>query len=474
MRFGAVGTAEVPAVPRRAWYVLMLTSFGQFFVIFDSTVLNVGFASIEKDFSNVARTTLAWALTSYSIGTASLLLLAGRVADLFGRRRIFLIGISIFALGSLGAGLAPNVGVLIATRTVQSVGGALMVPTSIALALPEFPPERRSLAVGVWGSIAALAGGLGPPLGAGVIELGGWRWIFFINIPVVVLVVVSGRNVLRESKGSSTGTGLDMLSVPLGTTGLALLTLGVLQGAKWGWTSPGITASFVGAIVFGWIVVRRSLTHAEPLLDIAIFRQRRFTAASIATFTLNLPVAGFWFSAPLFFQTVWDWSVLKSGFAIMPTPVIIFVTASFAGRYSDRGLVKPIIGTGIGCCAIGIVGLAAFLDAESNYWMHYLPFAAIYGIGLGLSWSTLTAAALIGIDQEKFGAANGTNLTFRQVGGAMGVALSIAVAGEAGVPGSAAAFHRVWLVLAVWVALTFVFFVAAYPRISLPTKEAHN
>jgi hypothetical protein len=216
------------------------------------------------------------------------------------------------------------------------------------------------------------------------------------------------------------------------------------------------------------------MTHAEPLLDMAIFRHRRFTTASVATFTLNLPVAGFWFSAPLFFQTVWEWSVLKSGFAIMPTPVIIFVTATFAGRYSDRGLIKPIIGAGIGCCAIGISGLAIFLDSEANYWMHYLPFAAIYGIGLGLSWSTLTAAALIGVDHEKFGVANGTNLTFRQVGGAMGVALSIAVAGEAGALGSASAFHRVWLVLAVWMVLTFIFFNVAYPRISPTVEEAHK
>ena len=444
----------------------MLTSFGQFFVIFDSTVLNVGFASIERDFSGVACTTFAWALTSYSIGTASLLLLAGRIADLFGRKRVFLIGISVFALGSLGAGLSPNVGILIATRAIQSIGGALMVPTSIALALPEFPAERRSLAVGVWGSIAALAGGLGPPLGAGVIELGGWRWIFFINIPVVLTVVILGRKVLRESKGSSTGVRLDMVSVPLGTIGLALLTLGVLQGEKWGWTSPEILGCFAGAIVFAWIVVRRSSTHAEPLLDVSIFRHRRFTTASIATFTLNLPVAGFWFSAPLFCQTVWHWSVLKSGFAIMPTPVIIFVTATFAGRYSDRGWIKPIIGSGIVCCAVGIAGLAIFLDGDANYWAHYLPFAAIYGVGLGLSWSTLTAAALIGIDHEKFGVANGTNLTFRQVGGAMGVALSIAVAGEAGVTGSAAAFHRVWLVLSMWMIATVIFFASAYPRIS--------
>jgi MFS family permease len=250
MNNAAVGAAPSSLIPRRAWYALMLTSFGQFFVIFDSTVLNVAFPTIERDFPNVARTTLAWALTSYSIGTASLLLLAGRVADLFGRKKVFLFGISLFAIGSMGAGLASGVGILIFARCVQSVGGALMIPTSIALALPEFPAEKRSLAIGVWGSIAALAGGLGPPLGAAVIEFAGWRWIFFINVPAVAIVVLLGRKVLRESKGQSTGTRLDMVSVPLGTIGLASLTLGVLQGHKWGWSSPEIIACFMGAVVF--------------------------------------------------------------------------------------------------------------------------------------------------------------------------------------------------------------------------------
>jgi EmrB/QacA subfamily drug resistance transporter len=306
MNNAAVGAVPSSVIPRRAWYALLLTSFGQFFVIFDSTVLNVAFPTIERDFPNVARTTLAWALTSYSIGTASLLLLAGRVADLFGRKRVFLFGISLFAIGSMGAGLASSVEMLIFARCIQSIGGALMIPTSIALALPEFPAEKRSLAIGVWGSIAALAGGLGPPLGAAVIEFAGWRWIFFINVPAVAIVVLLGRKVLRESKGQSTGTRLDMVSVPLGTIGLASLTLGVLQGHKWGWSSPEIIACFVSAVVFLTYVVLRSRQHAEPLIDLSLFQHRRFTSASIATFAFNLPVAGFWFSAPLFMQTVWN------------------------------------------------------------------------------------------------------------------------------------------------------------------------
>jgi EmrB/QacA subfamily drug resistance transporter len=459
-----VSEAEDTHIPRRAWYALLLTSFGQFFVIFDSTVLNVAFPSIEASFPSASRTTLAWALTSYAIGTASLLLLAGRLADLFGRKRVFLTGIMAFAVGSLAAGLAPNVGLLIAARSVQSIGGALMIPTSIALALPEFPPARRSLAVGVWGSIAALAGGLGPPAGAGVIELGGWRWIFFINIPVVIIVVTLGRKVLRESKGQSTGTRIDLVSIPLGTISLAAITLGVLEGKTWGWTSPAILACFVGGLALLAVVAVRSRVHPEPLLDLSLFGGRRFTSASVCTMLFNMPVSGFWFSAPLFMQTVWEWSVLKSGVAIMPTPVIIFFAATFAGRVSDRGWMKRIISGGMFVVALSIFGMFAFLDAEPNYWVGYFPFAVLYGLSLGVSWSTLTGASLVGVDAQKFGVANGTNLTFRSIGGAMGVAMVIAVSGAAGKAGSFTAFRHVYFALALSFAITFVIWMFTYPR----------
>lgn len=464
VQLGDAPATDDTRIPRRAWYALLLTSFGQFFVIFDSTVLNVAFPSIEASFSSTSRTTLAWALTSYAIGTASLLLLAGRLADLFGRRRIFLTGIMAFALGSLAAGLAPNVGLLIAARSVQSIGGAFMIPTSIALALPEFPASRRSLAVGVWGSIAALAGGLGPPAGAAVIELGGWRWIFLINIPVVIIVVTLGRRVLRESKGQSTGVRIDIVSIPLGTLGLAAITLAVLEGKTWGWTSPAVLGCFAASIVFLGIVVLRSRAHPEPLIDLSLFRGRRFSSASVGTMLFNMPVAGFWFSAPLFMQTVWRWSVLKSGLAIMPTPVIIFFAATFAGRVSDRGWMKRIIGGGMFVVALSIFGMFAFLDETPNYWVGYFPFAVLYGISLGVSWSTLTGASLVGIDAEKFGVANGTNLTFRSIGGAMGVAMVIAVSGAAGKAGSFTAFRHVYFALALSFAITFVVWMLTYPR----------
>mgnify|MGYP006277372453 CR=1 FL=1 len=459
---GDTGETSV-TIPRRAWYALLLTSFGQFFVIFDSTALNVAFASIERSFPKVPQSTLAWTLTSYSIGTASLLLLAGKVADLFGRKRIFLTGISTFAIGSLAAGVAVNVPMLIASRAVQGAGGALMIPTSIALALPEFPPERRSLAVGVWGSIAALAGGLGPPFGALMIDALKWRGIFFINIPVVIAVVALGRSVLRESKGESTGFRVDVVSIPLGTIALAALTLGVLEGQKWGWTSGSILGCFAVAVVLLTVVVLRSRRHPEPLLDVTLFRRRRFTTASITTLLFNLPVSGFWFSAPLFMQTAWHWSVLKSGVAIMPTPIVLFFAATYAGRVSDRGRMKSIIGIGMALTAIAVFGFAFTLHRNANYWVGWFPWALLYGASLGLSWSTLTGAALVGIEPHRFGVANGTNLTFRTIGGSMGVAIVIAVLGTAP-DDRALGFHRVYVTLAILFSAAVFIWLLAYPR----------
>jgi len=458
------GRRKPEAVPREAWYALFITSFAQFFVSFDATALNVGFPSIERSFSDVPRTTLAWTLTSYSIGTASLLLLAGRLADLFGRKRIFLVGVSTFAVGSLAAGFAPHVGLLIASRSIQAVGGALMLPTSLALALPGFPPSRRSLAVAIWGSFAALAGGLGPPAGAGLIALGGWRTIFFINIPVVIVVVLLGRRFLKESDDAPAGARLDLISVPLGSLALAALTLGVLQGGKWGWTSPSILGCFAGSAVLFAVVILRSRVHAQPLIDLSLFRQRRFTSAAVTTFIFNAPTSGFWFATPLFMQTIWGWSVLESGLALVPTPVVVFAAANLSGRLSDRGMIKRMVTIGILLVIVSSFGMYFALGATPNYWTGYFWWSILYGLALGLSWSTITAGALVGVDSQKYGAANGSVVTFRTIGSAMGVAMVIAVSSTGGERGSVESFHRVYLVLALAFVIAFVLWLVAYPK----------
>ena len=458
----SASAAHVP-VPRAAWLALYLTSAGQAMAILQSSVLNVAFPSIELSFPDTPRSTLAWIITGFAIGSAALLLLAGRLADIYGRRRIFFIGVIVFTLASLGCGLAPTPGWLIGFRLVQSIGGACLIPTSLSLVLPLFPVTRRSVVVGIWAAVASIAGAAGPPIGAGIIEVSSWRWIFIVNVPIGLVIVVVGRRTLVENKGERSDSKIDLVGVPLGTLAVALVTLGLLQGSEWGWTDWRVLACFLLSPALIAVVVHRSRVHPEPLLDLSLFESRRFSVASSSLLVFNMGVSAFWFAAPVYMQTVWGWSPLEAGLAVTPSPITIFLISRFAGTVADRGHLRAGIVGGMVACAASLFAMAVLLDQEPNYWVAYFPFAISYGAGLAFSWSMLTSASLVGIDQRRYGVANGTSLTARTVGGAFGIAVVIAIAG--GLDDAAnSAFQPVWFVLATVFAVAAVGFVLFYPR----------
>lgn len=435
---------------------------GQAMAILQSSVLNVAFPSIEASFTGTPRSTLAWAITGYSIASAALLLLAGRLADIYGRRRIFMLGIGAFSIASLGCGLAPTPEWLIGARLVQAVGGSFMVPTSLSLMLPMFPASRRALAVGIWGAAGAVAGAAGPPIGAGIIELANWRWVFFINVPIGLAIVVLGRTVLPEAKGGRSDTRIDLIGIPMGTAGVALLTLGLLQGSSWGWLDWRVLGCFFLTPLLIAGLIRRSATHPEPLLDLSLFAHRRFNVASGAILTFNLGVSAAWFSAPVYFQTVWGWSVLEAGLAVVPSPIVVLLLSRWAGGIADRGHLRIGIIGGMTASASALLCMGLLLTEDPNYWTAYFPFALLYGAGLAFAWSMLTGAALIGIDERLYGAANGTSLTARTVGSALGVAIVIAIAGGVGDIGHDD-WRPVWMVIAATFALSALIFAFLYP-----------
>lgn len=446
---------------------LYLTSTGQAMAILQSSVLNIAFPSIEASFLDTPRSTLAWAITGYSIASAALLLLAGRLADIYGRRRIFMIGIAAFALASLGCGLAPSPGWLIGARLVQAVGGSFMVPTSLSLMLPLFPASRRSLAVGIWGATGAIAGAAGPPVGAAIIELANWRWVFFINVPLGLAILVLGRSVLPEVKGERSDVRIDLIGIPMGAAGVALLTLGLLQGSSWGWLDWRVAACFVAAPLLVAALIHRSATHPEPLLDLSLFAHRRFNVASAATLAFNLGVSAAWFSAPVYFQTVWGWSALEAGLAVIPSPITVLLLSRWAGGIADRGHLRAGIIGGMAAAAAALLCIGLLLAEEPNYWTAYFPFALVYGAGLAFAWSMLTGAALVGIDERLYGAANGASLTARTLGSALGVALVIAVAGGVGDVGHDA-WKPVWLAIAGTFTVSALGFALLYPKARAP------
>lgn len=449
-------------IPRRAWVVLALVSFGQMMTTFAGSALNVGFGVIEEDLG-VERTTLVWAISGYAIAAAAFLLIAGRIADRIGGKRIFLSGMSLFTLGSLAAAVAPNAELLIAGRVVQGLGSAAMIPSSLSIALQEFPRERRSLAVGAWGGVAAIAGASGPPVGAALIELWSWRLVFIVVIPIGVAIVVVGSRILRDPPRTASSGRLDIISGPLASIAVGLVIVALLQSPIWGWDDPRVVGSLLMAPLLIGLLLWRSATHPTPLIDLSLFANRRFVLASATTTGYNAATAGYWLAAPLFLQSVWGWGVLASGLAIAPGPIVHLMLAGPTGRLADRGVHRELMIAGTFISALGTGGLALFVTEDSTYWLTVLPFTIAMGLGGAFAWPVFTSAALVDIEPEQLGEANGINLTMRQLGAATGVAVVIAVVGNGSNAGPDA-FRLAWLIGTIGLLACTATLVWAFPR----------
>ncbi len=425
-------------------------------------MLNVAFPSMERSFDTTARATLAWALTGYIISSGAALLLAGRLADRLGRKQVFLTGVAVFTVASALSGLAPTAGFLIGSRVVQGLGSALMIPSSLALALPEFPVGRRSQAIAVWGGLGAVAGAAGPPVGGAIIALSSWRWVFFVNVPIGVAVFAIGAVVLRESERSARTGRLDVVGAVTGTGAFAVLTFAILQGNSWGWSSVRILACLVGAVGLLMVVVARSQRHRDPLLDLSLFGNRRFTIATTSLAVFNSSVAAYWFAAPLFLQTVFGWSAWKAGLGIAATPAVNAMIAFTTGRWADRGHQRAMMAGGSLLAASAIAGIGALLDGDASYWVALFPFTAVLGISNAVAWPTFTSAALVEIDDHRYGTANATNITSRTMGSAIGVAVLIAALGS-DAAATAADFRRGWWIM-VGLLVVAALCASLYPR----------
>lgn len=265
-------TGAAAAVPRRAWAVLAISAAGVFVVFLDATVVNIAFPALSADFPETTRAGLSWVLNAYAVVFGALLVTTGRLADDRGRKRVFLSGMVVFGIGSALCALAPSVGPLVGFRAVQAVGAALLVPASLALLLPEFPASRRAGAVGLWGAAGGVAAAVGPTLGALLVEGPGWRWVFWINVPLCVVAILVGRRLLRESRGSTTPGPIDLIGVQLVTAVFGLLSLGMVQGGEWGWGSVRVVGAFVLAAALVTLLVVRALRHPHPVLPVRLNR----------------------------------------------------------------------------------------------------------------------------------------------------------------------------------------------------------
>lgn len=279
---GSVGDDDGKPGPHRN-AVFAVTALGAFMASLDLSIVNVAFPAMARTFPQAPRSALAWVITAYAIVFASLLVAAGRTADRLGRRRVFFAGLCVFTAGSALCGLAPSLALLVAGRVAQGVGAALLLPSSLGLLLEVFPHRSRSQAVALWAGVGALAVATGPSLGAVVISAGGWRFAFYINLPVGLLAWALGRRVLPHDTITTRPAPPDYLGAALVSVSLAGLVLAISEGSNWGWTDPRVVGGALASMVLGSLFLRRCARHPEPLLDLSLFRHRSFTVANAAT-----------------------------------------------------------------------------------------------------------------------------------------------------------------------------------------------
>ncbi|MGI9624967.1 MAG: MFS transporter, partial [Acidimicrobiales bacterium] len=360
------------------------------------------------------------------------------------------------------AAVSPSAEVLIVARVVQGLGSAAMIPSSLSLALLAFPATRRSLAVGAWAGVTAIAGASGPPIGAALIQFGSWRLVFLVAIPIGVFTLVVGSRLFSDGALGARPGRLDLVSGPLAAISVGLVVAVLLQSATWGWDDPRVIAALVAAPMLMGLVVYRSARHPTPLLDLDLFRSRRFVVASSMTTLYNAAGSGYWLAAPLFLQLVWGWSVLASGLAIAPTPLTHALLAAPMGRRADSGAHRPLMITGALITMVGMAGLALSTDSTPDYWTEIFPFAILIGVGGAMAWPVFTSGALIDVVPEQYGEANGVNLTMRQLGAALGVAVVIAVIGNESDPGPEP-FQAAWALAAAGLLVVAAVVTVFYP-----------
>jgi len=425
--------------------VFFVTALGAFMASLDLSIVNVAFPALERSFSHDSRASLAWVITGYSIVFGSLLVIAGRTADRLGSRRVFFAGLAVFCLGSGLCGLAPSVALLVVGRLVQGCGAAALLPSSLGLLLGAFPSERRSQVVALWGGIGALAVATGPSFGAALITAWGWRAAFYVNLPIGLVAWLVGRRVLAESVNKESASAPDFAGVGLVSASLALFVLAISEGPTWGWSSGWIIGSFLGAIILGTLFIYRSAHHPEPVLDLTLFKARSFTVANAATLLYAMGFFAMLLGNILFLTSVWHYSILRAGLAVTPGPLVVAVVSGPAGRLSGIYGFRRVLLTGFVVFASGLAWYAIRVGVHPDFLAVWLPGSLTIGLGIGLTFPVLSAAAVSSLHQEHFAVGSAVNQTSRQVGGALGVALLVVILGSPKSTTQALTnFHHLW------------------------------
>ena len=411
----------------RRWWTLAAMCFALFMVMLDNTVVNVALPSIQRDLhTSVAG--LEWTVNAYMLAFGVLLVTGGRLGDIFGRRRVFLVGVVIFAASSLFIGFSQSSAWLIGGRTAQGIGAALMMPATLSIITNTFPPHERGQAIGTWAGVSALALAIGPVLGGVLVEHVSWQSIFFINLPVAAGAIAVTLFAAKESRDETVVPKVDIAGIAVITLGLTALTLALVEANSWGWGSPRILGLFALAAlgVASFAAVERRVR--VPMVDFTFFRSRTFLGSNIVAFIVSFSMLGMFFFLSIYMQNVLRYSPLEAGIRFLPTTLMVIVVAPIAGRFTDRIGPRPLIVAGLTLVSVSLLW-QSFLTPTTGFGF-LLPGFVLMGIGIALVMSPMSTAAMNAVDQSKAGVASGILSMSRMIGGVLGVAVLGAFIGQ--------------------------------------------
>jgi EmrB/QacA subfamily drug resistance transporter len=402
----------------RKWRALTIVCVAIFMLLLDITVVNVALPKIQEELKT-SFTDLQWVVDAYALMLATCMLNAGTLGDWLGRKRVFIAGIVLFTLASALCGSATGPLFLNLARGLQGIGGAIMFAVSLAILSQEFHGKERGTAFGIWGATIGAAVAIGPLVGGALTEWAGWRWIFFVNLPIGVACTFGAAAYLHESRDEQHG-GFDLLGFAFLTSGLFSLVLGLLRGNGWGWGSGRTLGLFVAAVVLLAAFVAAEARQESPMFDLSLFRKPAFSGAQIVAFTISSAMFSQFLFLTLYLQNRLHLSPLQTGLRFLPLSLLAFVTAPIAGRLSTRIPVRFLLSGGM--TLIGVSLLLMHGITASSGWTTLLPGFIVGGIGIGMVNAPLASTAVSVVEPRRAGMASGINNTFRQVGIATGIA----------------------------------------------------
>ena len=427
----AATTADVSrastGITRYRWAALAVLALAQLMVVLDTTIVNVALPSIQRALHFSSAASLQWVVNAYILAFGGFLLLGGRVADRFGRRRVFVAGVALFVIGSLAGGLAESSSLLVAARAVQGLGGAFMAPAALSLVTVIFTEgEERNRALGVWAAIAGTGAAIGLLLG-GVLTSGlSWRWVFFVNIPIGLLAVVATFRLMGESRDPVAG-GFDVAGAVTATAGLGTLVFALVRANVWGWASPTTLSVFALAAVLLASFVVLQLRRRYPLVPLRLFRSRTLVGADLGMLLAGAGLFAMFFFLTLYMQNVLHYSALKTGLGFLPISAVIITSAGIGSRILGRVGARPILVTGFTLAATGLA-LLVRVSPTTGYLDVVLPSILLIGAGMGAAFVSMTSSAVAGVPREDAGVASALLNASQQIGGSLGLAVLTAVA----------------------------------------------